>query len=62
VFVCNVNQSHWLSIVVVNPFLVFDRYVAEDNDDVSDKAVFSDDTILALYELILPLFFYVSRP
>jgi hypothetical protein len=43
VFVCNVNQNHWLSIVVVNPFLVFDRYVAEDNDDVSDKAVFSDD-------------------
>ena len=30
VFVCNQQDCHWVSIVVVNPFLVFDRYVAKD--------------------------------
>ena len=43
VFVCNVNDCHWVSIVVVNPFLVFDRYIAEENEDVSDKATASLD-------------------
>jgi hypothetical protein len=26
VYVCNVGRSHWISIVVINPFLVFDQY------------------------------------
>jgi hypothetical protein len=43
VFVCNENDCHWVAIVVVNPFLVFDRYVAEDNENVFDKAASSDD-------------------
>jgi hypothetical protein len=44
VFLCNRNESHWLSTVVVNPFLVFDRYVAgEENEDVSNKAAASSD-------------------
>jgi hypothetical protein len=42
VFVCNV-RGHWISIVVVNPFLVFDRFLAENNEDVSENCVASSD-------------------
>lgn len=33
VFVCNQSQMHWVSVVVINPFLVFDQYLAEGKDD-----------------------------
>ena len=36
VFVCNQSQMHWVSVVVINPFLVFDQHLAEGKDD-SDK-------------------------
>jgi hypothetical protein len=29
VFVCNTSQMHWVSVDVINPFLVFDHYLAE---------------------------------
>jgi hypothetical protein len=28
VFVCNINNIHWVSVVVVNPFLISDQYLA----------------------------------
>ena len=28
VFVCNINNIHWVSVVVVNPFLISDPYLA----------------------------------
>jgi hypothetical protein len=31
VFACNINEMHWVSVVVVNPFLVFDP-VLDDKD------------------------------
>jgi hypothetical protein len=30
--VCNVSQIHWISVVVVNPFLVSDGYLAAGKD------------------------------
>jgi hypothetical protein len=33
VFVCNVASSHWVSVVVINPFLVFDQYLVDGNSD-----------------------------
>jgi hypothetical protein len=36
VFVCNISQIHWVFVVVINPFLVFDHYLAEGKD-YSDK-------------------------
>ena len=32
VFVFNVNSSHWVSVVVVNPYLVFDTYMNDQED------------------------------
>ena len=32
VFVFNVNSSHWVSVVVINPYLVFDRYMKDEED------------------------------
>jgi hypothetical protein len=34
-FVCNVSQIHWISVVVVNPFLVSDGYLAAGKDNVN---------------------------
>jgi hypothetical protein len=37
VFICNINDLHWVSVVVVNPFLVLDQYLAEGNENKSGK-------------------------
>jgi hypothetical protein len=37
VFICNINDLHWVSVVVVNPFLVLDQYLAEGNENKSSK-------------------------
>jgi hypothetical protein len=42
VFAINVNKSHWLSVVVVNPFVVFDAFV-NDGADVSGEAKHDQD-------------------
>ena len=37
VFVCNINNMHWVSVVVVNPFLVFDPYLAEGKQKAGNE-------------------------
>jgi len=32
VFICNINDVHWISVVVVNPFLRFDQYLEEGKE------------------------------
>jgi hypothetical protein len=39
VFVCNINDMHWVSVVVVNPLLVFDQYMSEGKENNSDNFV-----------------------
>jgi hypothetical protein len=37
VFVCNVSNMHWLSVVVINPFLVYDKFLeGNGKQDVSN--------------------------
>jgi len=43
VFVCNRSDTHWVSVVVVNPFLVFDQYLAEGKDDHGRHGVLGDE-------------------
>jgi hypothetical protein len=31
-FICNINKVHWVSVVVVNPFLRFDQYLEEGKE------------------------------
>jgi flagellar assembly factor FliW len=33
VFACNIGETHWVSTVVVNPFLLFERYLAKGKED-----------------------------
>jgi hypothetical protein len=33
----NIKDIHWVSVVVVNPFLVFDQYLAEGKDNVTEQ-------------------------
>jgi flagellar assembly factor FliW len=35
VFVCNPSDTHWVSVVVINPFLIFEKYLAESNNKES---------------------------
>ena len=37
VFALNINNTHWLSVVVVNPFLVFDQYLSEGKDNCAER-------------------------
>jgi hypothetical protein len=38
VFVCNVNSTHWLSVVAINRFLVYDKFLQDDGKhDVSNE-------------------------
>jgi hypothetical protein len=40
VFVCNVSNTHWLSVVVINPFLVYDKFLQGDGKhDVSHEQI-----------------------
>ena len=32
VFICNINVTHWVAVVVVNPFLVSDGFIHEQED------------------------------
>jgi hypothetical protein len=41
VFLCNEREMHWVSVVVINPFLVFDRYSAEEKQN---EVVINQDT------------------
>ena len=43
VFLCNQSHSHWVSVVVVNPFLVFNQYLAEGKDYSGRTGVMGDD-------------------
>jgi hypothetical protein len=43
VFVCNQSQMHWVSVVVINPFLVFDQYLAEGKDDHGRHGAWGDE-------------------
>jgi hypothetical protein len=35
VFICNIGSNHWVSVVVVNPNLIFDKFSPEDNCEQS---------------------------
>jgi hypothetical protein len=44
VFVFNVNDNHWVTVVVVNAYLVFDRYLNDNQDiTVNDGGVGEDE-------------------
>jgi hypothetical protein len=43
VFVCNVNDTHWISVVVVNALLVFDPYLNKGKEDHCRNGVLGDD-------------------
>jgi hypothetical protein len=40
--VCNVCQMHWISVVVINPFLVSDKYLAAGKDVSTVNGAFED--------------------
>ena len=37
VFALNIKDIHWVSVVVVNPFLVFDQYLAEGIHNITER-------------------------
>lgn len=39
VFLCNINNTHWISVVVVNPFLVFDKFLSQGKEDNCNPSV-----------------------
>ena len=43
VFVCNVNDTHWISVVVVNALLVFDPYLNKGKEDSGRNGVLGDE-------------------
>ena len=43
VFVCNIQNMHWISVVVINPFLVFDQYLAEGKDNSAEQKGLADE-------------------
>jgi hypothetical protein len=43
VFVCNQGQMHWVSVVVINPFLAFDQYLAEGRDESDRHGALGDE-------------------
>jgi hypothetical protein len=43
VFACNIKEMHWVSIVVVNPFLVFDPYLDKGKEDGGRNGVLGDE-------------------
>jgi hypothetical protein len=46
VFICNVGRNHWVSVVVVNPFLISGPFLKGDDetaDNVSDEDSLDDD-------------------
>ena len=45
VFVFNVNSSHWVSVVVINPNLVFDRYMNNQEDPCNTDGGVGEDEI-----------------
>jgi hypothetical protein len=49
VFLCNVNNMHWISVVVINPFLVYDRHTLPQDDEECDdgRSCFVDNEELA---------------
>jgi hypothetical protein len=43
VFACNIGEMHWVSTVVVNPFLLFDRYLNKGKEDGGRNGVLGDE-------------------
>jgi hypothetical protein len=42
VFICNIGRNHWVSVVVVNPIIIFDKFLPEDNCEQSVKSKADD--------------------
>jgi len=38
-FLCNVSSNHWISVVVVNAFVIFDKYLREGKDNCQQSNI-----------------------